>query len=255
MARDQHDFDAIEGAAQLTKTKLSEKCCAGVLAALNLIPGVGGALASLLSSTLPDWKMGRVRDFLLQFAADVERLEAKVDKNGAATIEFGLLLEHTARQVTQTSDKDAEKLRAFRAIAVNALLPSPPSKMEQDYFLGLVERLQEIHVLLIALFRDQITFGAAHGVRVDPAILTGNWFTTIEHYLRPLALPSDLVDAATRDLDRMGILPGLHDHVKVMMSPGGASNLGSRLKGLGRRFADFIELPPELRDSTAPPTS
>lgn len=177
-------------------------------------------------------------------ADSIKILESKFNQQEAKTIEYGLLLEHISKQVMQTPTE--EKLKAYRAILLNTCLPSSPNELERAYFLDLLNRLQEVHVILLSLFRDQYSFGNAHSSTLPMNMITSSLRQTISSYLKPLHIPDELIELAIHDLDTMGILPGLHQSLNTMMTASGAKELSSRLKDFGRRFADFIALPAEV---------
>ncbi len=242
------EFNALEAAKQLETTAGREHLRTTLLASVELIPMVGGALSTLLAEYLPNWKFERVTQFLADFAADVERLKAQVDENAATTTHFGLLLEHVLQQVSRTPEQEQEKLRAYRAVLLNSCLPSTPNELERAYFVDLVNRLQEVHVVILSLFRDQYAFGRAHDSGPAQNQITSSLRQTIAAYLRPLEISEELVQSAIRDLDVMGILPGLHQSLNTMMSAHGAIELSSRLRDFGRRIADFLALPTPITD-------
>ena len=235
--------DLISTAHDLDRRKWPDLIRTGVLAVSEVIPG----LNTLLEEFLPNWKAERLKAFLLALAESINRLEHRFNCREANAAEYGLLLEHIARQVTQTTGE--EKLNAYRAILLNTCLPSPPNQLERAYFLDLLNRLQEVHIVLLSLFRDQYAFGKAHASGPSANMMTSSLSRTIAGYLRPLGIAEKLVQAAIRDLDTMGILPGLHGSLNTMMSAHGSIELSSRLKDFGRRFANFISLPPEVNNA------
>jgi len=217
-------------------------------AAVEAVPVIGGPLSVLLGEALPDWKHAQLVAFVKQVGAEFERLNERVDASAAQSIEFGLMAEEVLRQVTRTSEQDEEKLKAFRAILLNSCLPGSPERYERDYFLGLVSRLIEMHIVLVALFRDQEEFGRQHSSgpeqpnpRYQP--LTSNLLSTISGYLTPFSFSEDMMRAAIRDLDAAGILGGVSETMNTMMTVGGARQLSTRMTDFGRRFAKFIALP------------
>ncbi|NLS90880.1 MAG: hypothetical protein GXX96_01665 [Planctomycetaceae bacterium] len=237
------EFNALEAVKQLGNTAGREHLRTTLLASIELVPMIGGALSTLLADYLPNWKFERVTQFLADFAADVEHLKARIDENAATTSEFGLLLEHVLQQVSRTPEREQEKFRAYRAVLLNSCLPSTSDELERAYFLDLVDRLQEVHVVILSLFRDQYAFGRAHDSGPAKNQITSSLRQTIAAYLRPLEISDELVQSAIGDLDFMGILPGLHQSLGTMMSAHGAVELSSRLRDFGRRFADFLALP------------
>jgi hypothetical protein len=236
--------DLVKTAQDINRRTPRDFIRVGFLALSEFIP----TLNTLFDEFLPDWKAKRLNTFLIELAKSVQRLESRFDQQEANTAEFGLLLEHVAWQITRTTGE--EKFKAYRAILLNACLPSASDKLERAYFLDLFDRLQEVHIVVLSLFRDQHAFGLAHGCQPPMNMMASSLSSTIAAYLKPLGISAELSHAAIRDLDTMGILPGLHSSLNAMMSGSGALELSSRLKDFGRRFADFIALPPEVPTST-----
>ena len=230
--------DLITGAQSFDRRRWPDVIRTGFLVLSEAIPG----LNTLFEEFLPNYRAERVRDFLIDVAESIKRLEDRFDVHEAGTVDYGCLVEHVARQVAQTSGE--EKLAAYRAILLNTCIPSPPDKLERAYFLDLLNRLQEVHVVLISLFRDQYAFGKAHGSGPSRGVMDGSLSDTIAAYLKPLGLDDELTRCAIRDLDTMGILPGLYDLLDGAIC--GSGDLSSRLRDFGRRFADFIALPPDV---------
>jgi hypothetical protein len=247
MADEPNEFNAEEASRHLSERKRDKVVRTISVGGLNLVPYVGGTLATLLQEILPDWKSKRIYEFLEQFGRDHEKMKEKLNQTILTTAEHGLLIESVVRKVTRTSDKDNEKLRAFRAIMVNSCMPSTPGKMERDIFLGWVDRLQEIHIILVSLCRDPDDSAARYGFTRSQ--YQGTLSITFSQYLQKLQISEELFRAAILELDNLGILPGSHGRLNAMTSR--PSELHSQLSGIGRRFADFIALPPELHDRSS----
>lgn len=232
--------DLVTTAREINQRRWYDIVRTGSLAVFEIIPG----LNTILDEFLPNWKIERLNAFLIDVADSIKKLEGKFNQQESKTVEYGLLLEHVAKQVTQTPSK--AKLNAYRAILLNTCIPSPSNELERAYFLDFLNRLQEIHIILLSLFRDQYAFGKAHSSMPPTNMMTSCLRDTVSSYLKPLSIPDELMQVAIHDLDTMGILPGLHQSLNTMMTASGAKELSSRLKDFGRRFADFIALPREV---------
>ena len=243
----EESFNAEAASRGLAERAITRTTRTITIGGLNLIPFLGGTLATVLQELLPDWKMNRVYEFLKQFAADYEKLKGKVNAEAATTIEHALLIENIAKKVAQTSEQDSEKLRAFRAIMANSWLPTSPSKMERDMFLGWADRLQELHIILVSLFSDERAYAAKNTIL--PAQFNGIMSHTIAHYLAPLNISGELISAAIFELDAIGICSEAGRRIGTMISR--PQSLDGLLTGIGKKFAAFIMLPAELEGEVA----
>ncbi len=97
------EFNALEAAKQLLNaTSNREHLKTALLASVELVPMIGGALSTLLSEYLPNWKFQEVTQFLESCAEDVDQFKDKVDQAVASTTEYGLLFEHVLQQESRT---------------------------------------------------------------------------------------------------------------------------------------------------------
>lgn len=200
----------------------------------------GGALATLLSEYLPDWKEKRILEFIQELRDKFEEVADKVDSDYVKSKEFAFLFEQTFQNVIKNYKK--EKLDAFKAILVNCCTSSKLRNSEKEYFVSLVERLQSIHILILSLFWDKEKFKTKHNINEPKSTIVGNLGDTILTMLRPFGFHKDLVFSAVRDLDSMGLLKGVANALGGTMTADGARDLRVRLSSFGERFCEFISL-------------
>lgn len=236
--------ELIRRARELTESEDYDKARGIILTAVSAVPVIGSPMASALTEYLPNWKLVRVQEFLAELAACVDKLQQSLDAEKAKSEEYGLLLEHVLNQAARTTTNN--KAEAYRAVLLNACLPGSPDKLEQEYMVSLLDRLREIHVVLLAVFRDPYAFAKHHGV--GPADGQLKHLGTLRDcaqeimvYLAPLQLPEELVLGAMHDLEVMGVLSDFADPRNTNVKAN--RHITSHLKGFGRRFADFIALP------------
>jgi len=190
---------------ELGKTQPKEHARNLFVAAIQLIPSIGGALGTLLQEYLPNWKAERVQRFLADITQDFERVKAQVDAQAAQTEEYGLLTEQVLWKVAQLSNADKEKLRAYRAIMLNTVRPDAPDKFKHDHFLGLLDRLQEVHIFLLSLFYDPTAFAKARAVSLSER-LPATYERILEEFLRPFGLDTEFIQTVIADLQNFGII-------------------------------------------------
>jgi hypothetical protein len=217
-----------------------------IVAGTQAIPIIGGPLASFLNDYLPNWKTQRIQLFLENLTEDFERTKKQVNAQAAKTEEFCLLYEIVLRKVGQISNKEKEKLTAYRAILLNTTRPGAPDDMKRDHFLGLLDRLQEAHILLISLFYDPAAFCKAHQVTALEK-LPATTDRILEECLRPFDIGSEFLENLLFDLENMGITTrrmtvGVNIKPNIVASAAAEHELKSKLTPHGRAFAHFIAL-------------
>jgi hypothetical protein len=236
-----------QSAAEFAKTQPKDHLRNLVIAAVQAIPVIGGSLGTLLQEYAPNWKAERLQEFLQKLAEDFERMSGEVSAKAAATEEYGLLVEEVLRKVSQISNNEREKLRAYRAILLNTVRPNPPDKLKRDHFLGLLDRLQEVHILLISVFYDPAAFATAHSV-AGFARLPSTLKRVIEEFVKPFGLDGEFYETVLMDLETFGIAKR-REQSPVNYEPTFENRssceheLKAKLTGHGRNFAHFITLP------------
>jgi hypothetical protein len=117
-----------------------------VAAVVSILPGLGGAIANVLSGWSADRKRERVREVLGGLGLRLANLQSKVADEYVRFEEFEDLLDHTLRRVA--SERHESKRRLYREFLVNAI-SSPGPYDEQLRVLRILEELQAAHILLL----------------------------------------------------------------------------------------------------------
>ena len=224
-------------------------------------------LASRPGNTLHDWEVERVRQKFPSLSEEQVRFVRHLTLTKSA-VRIGLGLAGTGKTHALRACVDAWKRRGFR------MLMAAPTGQAAGVLAKATdtegETLTNCWGISGSRFRRRSNttsgnspessvaeelgdFASRNRSRSHPSppgnMMTSSLTRTIAAYLKPLGLAEELTQAAIQDLDTMGLLPGLHGSLNTMMSAHGAVELSSRLKDFGRRFADFISLPPEVTDS------
>lgn len=182
-------------------------------------------------------------------AQDVERAKDQIDSQAARTEEYGLLTENVLMKVAQLSNKEKEKLRAYRAILLNSARPGAPDEIKRNYHLGLVDRLQEVHILLLSLLYDPGAFANAHQIFFKPPCGLDKF---LQDCFQPFGVEGEFLWNVIRSLEDMGIVTPKTPRANVLQpiaykqtyhsQSQAEHDLKSLLTGLGREFAHFITL-------------
>jgi hypothetical protein len=225
---------------KLAKSEIRDHGRNVILAAISAIPVAGGPLSALLAEYLPNWKQERVLKFIAEIKLEMQKVQAKINEDYVRSEDFALLFEETFLRVLRTNSD--LKLNAYKAILVNACTNTSITEMEKEYFLNLVNSLQEIHILILSLFWNKEKFGQIHNSSSPANMYMGGIMTVIKSYMAPLNIDEELIRSAIRDLDNMGILGGVYQSLGVTMTASGALNLSGRISPFGSKFIGFITL-------------
>ncbi len=235
------DFDSLDWTDRSHPDEARERMHRILRDGLAALPAPADSLATLVGDYLPQWKEQRAERFLQDLAADFRQFAGEVNPSQLRDPNFGLMVEAVLRQAVHTDGK--EKLKCYRAVLVNACRPKAPGELERGHFLSLLERLKEVHVLVLQVFRDPDAFARQYGPRANGSV-PRTLAELLGQYLRPMRLPADLIGSVVHDLDCMGILPGVHGRLGVELPAPLAVQLPAELKSMGQRFVQFISLSP-----------
>ncbi|MBX3097826.1 MAG: hypothetical protein KF812_13305 [Fimbriimonadaceae bacterium] len=220
-------------AQELGKSKASDHIANIVKATLNVVPFVGGSIASLIDDYIPESRQKRIEEFSKNLADEMERLGDSLDANYVKTDEFAYLFTRVYQDVTR--DYQQEKLVAYRNILVNALRVEVDASIQERY-LYLVEQLTPLHLRVLSAFVSDHRNEAQ--MAKEPNRMSNSLSQTLKWLLPDLA--ESQIESCIFDLDQMGITAGVKNTLKTMMTEHGARQLEGRLTGFGRSFLNFI---------------
>jgi len=126
-----------------------------VKVALSSVPVLGWAGALVFDQLVVPPVQRRQAEFLNDVAERLRILEEKALIDCATLPQndaFNDALLTAMNAVTRTSQ--SAKRQAFRNAVLNAALPQGPDLVHQQYFLSLVDRFTDLHILLLRLFSD-----------------------------------------------------------------------------------------------------
>lgn len=215
-------------------------------AALQLVPGVGSAAVELLSGFLESPIEARKNAFLNDLAGGLYdlsiRLEALEDAHREQVIDAILQATQSAMRTSRE-----EKRSALRNAVLNTALRTTPDGVREPIFLALIDRLTPVHLQMLDLFSEPVSYLRARNLESHPALAD---YSANLMRLILLVFP---------ELDRQGDLPrlvwkDLSDALLVPPSDPTASSQGQllhpRITYLGRAFLEFIRDPRAPRPAT-----
>ncbi len=119
-----------------------------ILAALAAIPGIGGILASLLSSYANEYKKKRILGFIGDLSKAVHAIVEKVDREYIQKEEFLYIFEQVLKGVAENYHE--EKIRCFKNILLNSLTNPPSISQEnREVFINLTNSLSVRHIRIL----------------------------------------------------------------------------------------------------------
>ena len=230
--------DVKENFDKLAKRELRDHGRNIIIAALSVLPVVGGSISSLLSEYIPEWKEKRVLNFIRELGEKLEEVKDRINQEYLKTEEFAFLFEQTFLRVFR--DHQEEKLKVYKAILINSCTKSNFDTSEKEYFLSLVDRLQGVHILILSLFFNPDSFMSKHKVKLPE--VTVNPKEIILTSLQPFNFGEELIVYGIRDLEKMGLLSNISGDMDIKSSVPAKTRLKEALSAFGKKFCEFIIL-------------
>ena len=81
--------------SSISETPAMDHALNSVLAALNLIPIVGGAFATLIGAYIPEQRKRRLLDFITQLGLDLDLFKDQINQEYVSTDQFAFLFERS----------------------------------------------------------------------------------------------------------------------------------------------------------------
>ncbi len=196
-----------------------------------------GGVASLLSDYIPSQKQRRLESFVTQLAVDLNQIQDKINADAISTDELAFVFEECFRGVA--SNFRREKLDAYRAILLNALLQPEMPFDECEYFLELLDRLTPLQVRMLSFMWHPKEFLKVHTIAESE--VQGGFDQFFPRVLRESSL--ELIKQSFADLHRSGLTNTDVGIFHTMTIGHGMELLGDRLTPFGKRFIEFCTNP------------
>ncbi len=222
--------------AKLDEVPVYDELKEAVEVLLKGIPVIGGSLAYLIHTTLPNLWQKRVSDFLHEIAVEVEKVKDNVDKSIIEREEFSYIFEKTIRSVMQNYQK--EKIECFKAILIHSLIPTDIKTEEKEFFLNLVNEMTVTHIKILHLLYDPDAFNKKQGNRIKNGGI-GSRMQIFSSCFPELTEP--LLRTALSDLDSKG-LTRVGPALNITISGTDISKLTNLITDFGKKFINFITL-------------
>lgn len=195
-------------------------------AVLSTTP-IGGFIASLMSDYIPSSKQLRMEHFIEETAKILATLQDQIDMNRFHTDHYAYIFEQCLRGVAQHPQQ--EKIDCYKAILINAAMPSNVTDDEQDYYLNLVNTLSPVHIRLLSIL---------HSVSKIPQNGPKNG-QTIQTILR--GVDKDVIISAAAQFYQLQFMKTKPDSFSGFINVD-LSLIGGRLTSAARKFIEFCTL-------------
>jgi hypothetical protein len=220
---------AILGWIKLGKMKTSDHALAVVKAAMNLVPFVGGAVASLISDYVPSATQRSIDRGMVLLGEQLKSLDDRIDPDAVNKDEFAELFKSCYLIIIRTHHD--EKLRAASALLSNLLLkPGDPAKVSYEELDHLVRCLDAVSIgaiMFIGAVRRLTRFPQSNN-RIDFGNVSAQF---------PMMDASLLMSLAT-ELDALNLIHIIEPAIRVAEY----GNYGIELTPIVARFVDrFLE--------------
>ncbi len=121
-------------------------------AGLNLIPGVGGSIASILEDYFTARKEERFEEFINGFLGDIERKNEVLIKEYVENIEFLDIFENILADVMKT--RNSEKREFLKNLLVNSCITEGTSYDRTEEFQHLIDVVSITSIYVLKAFYD-----------------------------------------------------------------------------------------------------
>ncbi len=211
-----------------------ERLRTAALAAVSLLPWIGGTLARILDEELPSRRWERLKDFLGRLHSRLNVLERQLNED---VVKKGDVIEIVEEAMIQSARTESEsKHRAFAGL-VAAALTRDPDWEEMRFFLSKVSTFSPLHLRLL-MFLESPERELRRESR-DPDTIHGN---SIGEVLQVafVGVDQEMVRSVWADLFSQGFLNTEARTLGTMLASSGVAAVRGRLTGIGQRFAEFL---------------
>lgn len=221
------DESLSDRADHLDETPDADRALVVGIAALNLIPLVGGVVATLISELIPRRKQVRLVGFVQELSRLFEEEHDRVDAEFVRSTEFDRMVEDVLDRVQQV--KNEEKLGYWAALLAGVATTDRPEQSDRE---RMIETLDGLRVSNLRLLNVIASTRAAR-----PGLYMGGVMDTLRWKLPDVSeddIRRDWVDLARFDL--------VQSYPSGTMTAQGAGDLTVRQTSYGRAFVRLLRL-------------
>jgi predicted S18 family serine protease len=202
-----------------------------IKALVSFIPGIGGAIGSILSDALADRKEQRLNEFLAGLKTEIDANKDSLNKEFVSKVDFLDIFEKAFLRVAE--ERAEVKRLAFRNILLTGILGSNGDYNELERQIRILDLLDEEHISLLKFFSSPGTFSIESSTANANTML--RYFTSVF----PFWSKDKLIDLLN-DLETNRLIENYSGNLQTMMSGVSFANFTNGLTLKGKRFVDYI---------------
>lgn len=219
-----------------------EKAFEAAVIALQLVPVVGGAIASSVEYVLAHRRSHRLNEFLTNLAADVIAVKERINHDTATSEEMVDVIE--AMLIKAGDTVQTKKLDALRAVFLNTMLFARPNYDEAHEIINRISGWEPRHLMMLNILANPQEADRQMGSVVGQ----GSGFETTFSQILQKLLPAWSYNQIARTWEELcdkrilNVAPG---NVGAMMTDQGIHHLENRLTEFGYRVVRYLT-PPQV---------
>jgi hypothetical protein len=214
-------------AQQLDETPSRDHALVAGMAALQLVPIVGGVVSTFISEYVPRKKQERLVEFVQDLSREFLAEQDRIDQEYVKTKDFGRMVEDVLDRVQTV--RNEEKLGYWASLMAGAMTTDRPNPSDRDRMIETLDTVRPEHLRMLHVI--------ATTSEPRPGLYMGGIGDTLTW-----KMPDVSNDEARRlwdELSRTGVVPG---YPSGTMTANGAGNLAGRLTPYGRQFVHMLRL-------------
>jgi hypothetical protein len=214
-------------AEELGDTPVGDHALVAGIAALQLVPIVGGVVATYISEYVPRKKQERLVGFVQDLSREFEAERERIDNEFVRTKDFDRMVEDILDRVQTVRNED--KLGYWAALLAGISTTARPGPTDRERMIETLDRLRPDHLRLLHII--------ATTTEGPPNMYMGGIGTTLDWKMPDV--PNDEARRLWAELARFDVVQG---YPSGIMTAQGAGNLTVRLTPYGREFVRLLRL-------------
>lgn len=219
--------DLGQRASELDETPARDHALVAGIAALQLVPAVGGVVATFISEYVPRKKQERLVEFVQDLSREFTAEQERIDREFVKTKDFDRMVEDVLDRVQTV--RNEEKLGYWAALLAGVATEDRPTTSDRDRMIQTLDDLRPEHLRLLQVI--------ATTTEPPPNLYMGGVIATLTW-----KIPDIAEDEARRlwgELARTGVVA---EYPSGLMTAQGAGDLTVRLTPYGREFVNLLRL-------------
>lgn len=208
-------------------------------ALLNLVPLVGGSIASVWGDIQAERKSIRFQEFLNQLQNDLQGLTDQINKDLVSKPDFLDIFELTSKNII--NERNENKRILYKNILVNAICLTQSDFDEVEQCIRIIENTTETNIYLLKILSDP----DKHNKTLKEPLphRSGNMSTTTIRKMLVKLLPGfdgGIIVENLKDLEFLGLITPISDSIQNILTYSGLAPISNLLTLKGERLIKYI---------------